>query len=117
MVDKWVYKYQYSTVALTFAGFQWDRGNLLKCQKHGVPFSAIEAMFNWPVAVFPDPAHSRHEERLKAIGKSDDGRSIFIVFTLRTLQGQTFIRPISARYMHRKEIEYYEKEVARTQNR
>jgi uncharacterized protein len=104
-------------VALTFAGFQWDQGNLLKCQKHGVPFSAIEAMFFGPVAVFPDPARSRREERLKAIGKSDDGRSIFIVFTLRTHQGQTLIRPISTRYMHRKEIKYYEKEVARTQNR
>jgi uncharacterized DUF497 family protein len=104
-------------VALTFAGFQWDQGNLLKCQKHGVPFLAVEAMFHGPVAVFPDPAPSRREERFKAIGKSADGRSIFIVFTLRTHEGRRFIRPISARYMHRKEIEYYEKEAARTQNR
>jgi uncharacterized protein len=102
---------------MTVAGLQWDRGNRRKCQKHGVPLSSIETMLRRPVAVFPDPAHSRREERFKAIGKSDDARNILVVFTLRTLRGQTFIRPISARYMHRKEIDYYEKEATRSQNR
>ena len=102
---------------MTVAGLQWDAANRRECQKHGVPFASIEAMFQRPVAVFPDPAHSRREERFKAIGKSDDGRSIFVVFTLRIHYGQTFIRPVSARYMHKKEIDYYEKEATRSQNR
>jgi uncharacterized DUF497 family protein len=54
--------------------------------------------------------HSLAEERLKAIGRSHSGRSIFLVFTLRERDGKTYIRPISARYMHRREVETYEKE-------
>jgi uncharacterized DUF497 family protein len=99
------------------AGFEWDEANRPKCQEHGVSLAAIEAMFQRPIAVFPDPSHSRHEERFKAIGKNNDGRSIFVVFTLRTRKGATLIRPISARYMHKKEIEYYEKEVAGVEKR
>ncbi len=58
------------------------------------------------------PLHSKPEERFKAIGKTDKGRGIFVVFTLRTQRGKTLIRPISARYMHRKEMDHYEKETA-----
>jgi hypothetical protein len=35
---------------------------------------------------------------------------VFIVFTLRRKGEEALIRPISARYMHKKEIEAYEKE-------
>lgn len=99
-------------------GFDWDDGNRGKCQQHGVPFDDIEAMFQRPVAVFPDPFHSRREERFKAIGKNAVGRSVFVVFTLRTRNRETYIRPISARYMHRDEIGHYEKEeAAKTQKR
>jgi uncharacterized DUF497 family protein len=97
------------------AGFDWDQGNREKCQKHGVLVAAVEAMFHHPIAVFP--AHSRGEHRFKAIGRSDEGRHILIVFTLRTHRGETFIRPISARYMHKREIDYYEEEAARAQKR
>ncbi len=99
------------------AGFEWDETNRLKCQKHGVSLAAIEAIFRGPIALFADPPHSRREERFKAIGKSDDRRSIFLVFTLRKHHGETFIRPISARYMHQKEVEHYEEEAARAQKR
>ena len=34
---------------------------------------------------------------------------MFIAFTLRKLDGTTLIRPVSARYMHRKEVARYEK--------
>ncbi|GLQ54201.1 hypothetical protein GCM10010862_14600 [Devosia nitrariae] len=37
------------------------------------------------------------------------GRYVFIAFTIREIEGAKHIRPISARYMHRKEIERYEK--------
>ena len=65
------------------AGFDWDHGNRGKCRKHGVSIADIEASFTRPIAVFPDPAHSRHEARLKAIGSRKRGRHIFLVFTLR----------------------------------
>ena len=97
---------------MRFAGFQWDRGNREKCRKHGVPQEDIETIFERPVSVFPDIAHSGEEERFIAIGKTGEGRYILLVFTLRSLDGETFIRPISARYMHKKEVEYYEKEAA-----
>ncbi len=69
------------------------------------------------LAVFPDPAHSTIEERFKAIGWADDGRGVLIVFTLRKKGRDTFVRPISARYMHRKEVGHYEKETAKTEKR
>ena len=41
---------------------------------------------------------------------------MFVVFTIREKEGDLFIRPISARYMHRKETEGYEKESSRAQD-
>ena len=98
-------------------GFDWDHGNREKCRKHGVSIAVIERLFHSPLGVFPDPAHSDSEERFKAIGRTEDGRAVFVVFTFRDHDGETLIRPISARYMRRKEIDYYEKEVAETTNR
>ena len=99
------------------AGFDWDAGNRAKCQKHGVSRAAIESIFRRPIAVLPDPLHSKSEERLVAIGQSDEGRGIFVVFTFRSRRGKRLIRPIGARYMHKKEMDHYEKETARFQKR
>ena len=99
------------------AGFDWDDANRDKCQKHGISVAAIESLFRRPIAVVPDPTHSRGETRFKAIGKTDDARSVLTVFTLRKRGDETFIRPISARYMHAKEIKYYEKEAAKIEKR
>jgi uncharacterized DUF497 family protein len=33
---------------------------------------------------------------------------MFVVFLMRDIDGQTKLRPISARYMHQKEIDHYE---------
>jgi uncharacterized DUF497 family protein len=99
------------------AGFEWDEANREKCRKHGISVAAIESLFQRPVAVFPDPAHSRGETRFKAIGRTGEARHVLIVFTLRERDDETFIRPISARYMHAKEIEYYEKEAAKFEKR
>ena len=102
---------------LKVAGFQWDRANRTKCEKHGVSAAAIEDIFQRAVTVFPDPAHSNDEERFKAIGRTNDGRSVLLVFTVRTHRDVTYIRPISARYMHKKEVAHFEKETARAQKR
>jgi uncharacterized DUF497 family protein len=92
------------------AGFDWDRGNRTKCQKHGVSVAEIESLFRRPMMVAPDPRHSSQKERLKAIGTTDAGRHVFVAFTLRRRGDDTLIRPVSARYMHRKEVQHYEKE-------
>ena len=93
-------------------GFDWDSANREKCQRHGVSIREIESIFDEPVAVVPDPAHSRAEERFKAIGRTAEGRHVLIIFTLRGRDGATLLRPITARYMHRREIEYYEETAA-----
>ena len=100
----------------TVAGFDWDAGNLEKCRKHGVSRAEIEALFLNPPAVFMDDRHSASEKRFKAAGKGHANRMIFLVFTLRSRSGRTYIRPISARYMHKKEVQRYEKEISGLQN-
>ena len=70
----------------------------------------IEGLFARPRTTRVDVAHSLAEERLRVIGKTDTGRYVFLVFTTRERNGERFIRPISARYMHGKEVEHYEKE-------
>ena len=91
-------------------GFDWDRGNRAKCEKHGLSIAAIESLFAHPLAILPDAAHSQREKRFRAIGRTDRGRGVFIIFTLRRDGDELLIRPISARYMHKKEFEAYEKE-------
>lgn len=91
------------------SGFQWDEGNKEKCRKHGVPLDVIEDIFTRPVMTLPD-GHSDAETRFKVIGKATDNRHVFVVFTLRKDHDALLIRPISARYMHQKEITAYEKE-------
>src|SRR5215217_1252510 len=89
-------------------GVQWDDGNREKCQKHGVSLAEIEAVLaSESLMIFPDP--NAHEERLRGVGRSADSRYVFIVWTLREQAEGLFIRPISVRYMHQKEIEHYER--------
>ena len=98
-------------MAQTFAGFDWDAGNREKCRKHGVSILEIEELFEGILVILRDDAHSSAgEERHLAIGKTALGRHVLIAFTFRLRRGQSVIRPISARYMHKKEIAYYEKE-------
>ncbi len=97
--------------------FDWDEGNREKCQKHGLSIRDIESLFQGPLAVFPDPEHSSGEERFIGIGRTDEDRSVLIVFTVRARSEAVLIRPISARYMHKKEIDHYEKETSQTEKR
>jgi uncharacterized DUF497 family protein len=92
------------------SGFEWDDGNREHCQKHGVSPAEIEGLFTSPVTVLPDPGHSQAERRFRAIGRTGEGRAVFIVFTVRERGGRRYIRPVSARYMHREEIDSYEEE-------
>jgi uncharacterized DUF497 family protein len=88
-------------------GFDWDKGNARKNEKHGVSSAEAEQVFfNAPLLLFDDAAHSQKEARLHALGKTDDGRLLHITFTLR--QSGCLIRVISARDMHRKERNFYD---------
>jgi uncharacterized DUF497 family protein len=57
----------------------------------------------------PDPHPD--EPRMRAIGKTTIGRYVFLVFMPRQIDGDVKLRPISARYMHHKEIEHYERQI------
>jgi uncharacterized protein len=94
---------------MEFDGFNWDRGNREKCQKHGLSIAEIEGVFSQPVMVLPDKENPQGEQRFRAIGVTSKGRKVFVVFTLRKHGDGVLIRPISARYMHKKEAESYEK--------
>ena len=94
----------------TVAGFDWDAGNLEKCQKHGVSIGEIEALLSSDPGVAPDPNHSALEDRFIAVGRNAAGRPLFVAFTFRLTDRQRVIRPVSARYMHKKEIAGYETE-------
>jgi uncharacterized DUF497 family protein len=93
-------------------GFDWDRGNRGKCQKHGVSIAEIEDLFTHSPRIAPDPRHSANEDRLIAVGRTNAGRPVFVAFTLRTKNKRRLIRPVTARYMHAKEVAAYEKESA-----
>jgi uncharacterized DUF497 family protein len=90
-------------------GFDWDRGNVSKCQKHGVSVAEIESLFGSGLLVLPDSAHSKAEPR-QGHRQAEAGRWVFLVFTIRVRAADRMIRPISARYMHAKEVAAYEKE-------
>ena len=88
-------------------GFKWNDGNARKNDKHGVSMAEAEQVFfNAPLLLVEDTSHSQAECRLHALGKTDDGRTLHITFTLR--QSGSLIRVISARDMHRKERALYE---------
>ncbi|TAN02986.1 MAG: BrnT family toxin [Rhodanobacteraceae bacterium] len=94
---------------MDIAGFDWDAGNWPKCGKHGVSRAEIEQVLLGEPAVMGDP-HAT-EPRLRAIGKTAAGRYVFMVFTWRTRQGERRLRPISARYMHKHEVDHYESQI------
>lgn len=101
---------------MEFDGFDWDKGNRGKCQKHGVSLIEIEGVFSRPVLVLPDRDNSQGEQRFRAIGTTLESRKVFVVFTLRDHGKGVLIRPISARYMHKKEVESYEKSYPNVQD-
>lgn len=87
------------------AGFEWDEGNSQKNRtKHGIDQALIESVFLNDPQVLVDARHSKDEPRYFAVGKNAEGRWMFVSFTLRSREQGRFLRPISARYMHQKEL-------------
>lgn len=90
---------------IDFVGFDWDDGNWPKCGKHGVSKEEIEELLLSSPSLFEDPFQP--ESRFRAIGIIHSGKYVYVVFCFRTKNNNKLIRPISARYMHKKEIERY----------
>jgi uncharacterized protein len=87
-------------------GFDWDEGNKQKnWEKHQVDYRECEEVFfNEPLLISEDMTHSSQEQRYYVLGRSDAGRRLFLVFTIRSNK----IRIISARDQSKKERKIYE---------
>jgi len=87
--------------------FDWDGGNAEQLwARHQVSQAEGEQVFfNRPFVVSDDVLHSASEPRHYALGRTDAGRLLFVVFTLR---GER-VRIISARDMTRRERKEYER--------
>lgn len=87
-------------------GFDWDADNAGKIwERHQVTSAeSEEVFFNRPLLVGDDETHSASEERFYALGQTDAGRLLFVVFTIRG----RLVRAISARDMSRKERKVYQ---------
>lgn len=93
---------------MDFAGFDWDEGNWPKCAKHGVSREEIEFVLSADALILPDRTPASDEARFNAVGRTARGRHLFVVFTLRRRRDEWLVRPISARFMHGKEVARYE---------
>ena len=83
-------------------GFDWDNGNKLKVQKHGVTIDEIEVfLLNNPI-IYLDRKNSHDEIRYIAFDYFGN-KLLFISFTIRKIDGVHKVRVISARYAHKKE--------------
>lgn len=87
--------------------FEWDAGNKEKnWVKNSVHYKDIEEVFfNTPLLTFADARHSKTEKRYFALGITNAGVQLTVIFTIR----KKLVRVISARNQHRKEKALYEK--------
>jgi uncharacterized DUF497 family protein len=86
-------------------GFQWDAGNSEKnWLAHDVSRAETEQVFfNRPLLIMPDPAHPQIEVPHHVLGRTNTGRRLTVVFTIR----ESLVRPITARDMSRRERRLY----------
>ncbi len=90
--------------------FEWDEGNSAKSWiRHRVSAKEQEqAFFTKEKIIVEDKKHSQREKRFLLYGKTKKRRRLIIAFTIRNVDKQRKIRPISARVMNRKEAKLYE---------
>jgi hypothetical protein len=95
-MDKWI---------PLFLDFDWDQGNLDKnwLKHHVNHWECEQVFFNEPLIILDDFKHSILEKRWVALGMTDRGRLLVIIFTQRNHH----IRVISARDMNKKERAFY----------
>ena len=87
--------------------FEWDEHKAAANEsKHGVSFEeAATCFYDQHQVAFYDPDHSQEEDREILIARSESGRLLLVVYTIR---GEG-IRIISARQTTRKETRDYER--------
>jgi uncharacterized protein len=86
--------------------FDWDpKKATSNVEKHQVAFQEAATVFDDPLSItFPDPQHSIGEARLVMIGRSNQGRLLFVAHSDRIDR----TRIISARTVTRREQRIYE---------
>jgi uncharacterized protein len=86
--------------------FEWDDNKAeSNALKHGITFEEAVTVFADPDLMFTqDSQHSQGEEREWAIGATENGSIVVVVFTIRDKQ----IRIISARNATKMEYQSYE---------
>lgn len=91
---------------IQLSGFDWDEANREKnWLKHKVDYKESEEIFfNKPLLIDENVKHSSKEKRFEALGQTNKGRGLFVVFTIRGNK----IRIISARDQDSKERKKYE---------
>jgi|SRR6266404_5456696 len=87
--------------------FEWDEANKEKSwKKHKVSTKESEqAFFDGSRRLWKDILHSKKELRYIVLGKTEESRLLFIVFTIR----RRTVRVISARDADRRERQMYAK--------
>ena len=63
--------------------FDWDDDNLEKVARHGITLEEIEAVFADPSRLSVPAYRVQGERRRAIVGATDEGRILFIVFTVR----------------------------------
>ena len=88
--------------------FTWDpRKDAANRRKHAVGFREAATVLRDPLSTtYPDPVHSRDEQRYVTIGRSEHGRTLVVAHTDRA----DAIRIISARPATPRERRFYEEE-------
>ncbi len=86
-------------------GFDWDAANWRKSElKHGVAAAEAEEVLLNDLLCQVDVRHSDYEQRYVALGVTNEGRRLFVVFAVR----KNRVPIISARPMSRREREIHE---------
>ncbi len=87
-------------------GFEWNPQKAeINIKKHGISFDEASTVFEDTLSVtYPDPDHSKQEERYLIIGNSSKFQILVISHTYRSKA----IRIISARQATKRERRFYE---------
>ena len=95
--------------------FEWDDSNQHKSwKKHGIARQEAEQVFMCsPLLVYDDEKHSDVESRYYVLGKTQENKKLFVVFTIRNNK----LRIVSARIMSRVERKIYEIKETETDSR
>lgn len=86
--------------------FEWDpKKAVINLEKHGVAFEEAATAFGDPLGkIVDDPRHSTGEKRFVLVGRSDQNRTLVVMYTER----REAVRIISARDVTRQERKNYE---------